>query len=74
MRVRENMWPLHPGWLTQDSSFFGGEVDTNLPIMAMLTSEVFTTAKKVTSNGIRPDDHWIKSLMFILLSWPGICL
>ena len=41
---------------------------TQLPEITMLTSKIFTAAKKVTSSGTQPDDHWIKSLMLILLS------
>ena len=41
--------------------------NTKLPIMAMLLSKDFTAAKKVTSSGVQPDDHWIKSLLLILL-------
>ena len=35
--------------------------------MAMLASKDFTEAKKVTFSGTQADDHWIKSLMLILL-------
>ena len=35
--------------------------------MAMLASKDFTAAKKVATSGARPDDHWIKSLLIILL-------
>ena len=30
--------------------------------MEKLASKDFTAAKKVTSSGARPDDHWIKSI------------
>ena len=36
--------------------------------MAMLASKDFTAAKKVATSGARPDDHWIKSLLIILLT------
>ena len=36
--------------------------------MAMLASQDFTAVKKVTSSGARPNDHWIKCIMLILLS------
>ena len=39
-------------------------IDTRLPIMAMLASEVFTAAKSRTQTG----DHWTKSLILMLLS------
>ena len=36
----------------------------------MLASKDFTAAKqKITSSVTQPDDHWIKSLMLILLSY-----
>ena len=35
--------------------------------------EDFYNGKKVTSNRAQPDDHWIKILILILLSKPGIC-
>ena len=35
--------------------------NTKMPIIAILASKDFTEAKKkVTSNGARPHDHWIK--------------
>ena len=46
-------------WLKiQRIEFFA--ISTALPIIAMLASKIFTAAKK-----LRPDDHWIRSLMFI---------
>ena len=36
-------------------------INRKLPIMAMLASKIFTTAKKVTSTVTGPNDHWIKS-------------
>ena len=43
-------------------------INTKLAIMTMLASKDFTSAKKVTSSEAQPDDHWIKSIMLILLS------
>ena len=39
-----------------------------LLIMAMLASNDSTTTEKVTSSGVQLDDHWIESLILILLS------
>ena len=43
-------------------------ISTKLPVMAMLASKDFTAVKKVTSSGVQLDNHWIKSLMLVLLS------
>ena len=40
--------------------------------LSMLASKVLTEAK-VTSGGVRLDDHWFKGLMLNQLSWPGMC-
>ena len=43
-------------------------INTKLRMLSMILTE----AKKVSYNGARPGDHWLKSLMFSLLSLPGI--
>ena len=40
---------------------------TALPEMAMFASNVFTAAQKVTCNGVRPGDQWIRSLLLVHL-------
>ena len=40
--------------------------------MAIVASKIFMITK-VTSSKAQPDDHWIKSLMLILLSYSGMC-
>ena len=43
--------------------------NTKLPLLTMLASKDFTEAKRiVTSSRVWPDDYWIKSVMFIILS------
>ena len=41
-------------------------LNKKLPEMAKLASDDFATTKDITSN-----DHWLKSLIIIQLSWPG---
>ena len=42
--------------------------NTKLQIMVMLASDDLSAVEKFTSSGAQLDDHWIKSLVFILLS------
>ena len=66
LKAHESNWNLVMQWLPHSVIFFA--FNTKLPETAVLASVDFTGAKKVISNGTRPDDHWIKNLMLIRLS------